>query len=235
MKSLKDFKLTLRYHNKLNPKIWNGENIKPEVLTKLKLIAKKWAKYSNIPSNAIKDIILVGGNANFNYTKFSDIDLHLVVYQNRIANCDDILDDYLRDKKQLWSLTHDIKIYGHDVELYAQDISAEYPQGQGVFSVKDNKWIVKPKKENIDFKDKFLAKKVQAYIDQIEYLIDNNVDAEEIRTLKNKLRNMRASAIQKGGEFSFENLIFKELRNRGYLDKISKYIRNSEDEGLSLK
>ena len=236
MKTLNDFKITLRYHDKLNPKIWNGNKLKSEISSKLKLIAAKWAKYANIPNSAIKDIILVGGNANYNYTKFSDLDLHLVVYQDRIANCPDLLDDYLRDKKQLWSLTHNIKIYGHDVELYAQDVSAPYPKGQGVYSIKQNKWLVEPKREEVTFtKDSFLARKIKSFMDQIDYLIDNNADEQEFQDLKKKLRDMRASSIQRGGEFSFENLIFKDLRNRGYLDKISEYVKRSEDERLSLK
>lgn len=236
MKTLSNFKLTLRYHKKLNPKIWNDTSLKPEVESKLKLIASKWAKYANIPNGAIEDIILVGGNANFNYTRYSDIDLHLVVNKQRIANCPDLLDDYLRDKKQLWSLTHDIEIYGHNVELYAQSIDDPYPKGQGVYSIKKKMWLVEPNKENMVFKkDTFLAKKIKSMMDQIDYLIDNNADEEEFKKLKEKLRNMRAAAIQRGGEFSFENLVFKDLRNRGYLDKISKYIRQSEDERLSIK
>ena len=35
---------------------------------------------------------------------------------------------------------------------------------------------------------------------------------------------MRDSAIQKAGEFSVENLVFKELRNRGILDKMTDHI-----------
>ena len=236
MKTLENFKLTLRYHDKLNPKIWDGNKLKSEISTKLKLIAKKWAEYANIPNKVIKDVILVGGNANFNYTRFSDLDLHLVVDQSDIANCPDLLDDYLRDKKQLWSFTHDIKIYGHDVELYAQDVSAPYPKGQGVYSIKQNKWLVEPKKENVTFtKDAFLQRKIKDYMDQIDYLIDNNADEEEFKKLKKKFRDMRSSSIQKGGEFSFENLIFKDLRNRGYFDKMNEYIKKSEDERLSLK
>ena len=45
---------------------------------------------------------------------------------------------------------------------------------------------------------------------------------------------MRASAIQQGGEFALENLVFKELRNRGYLDKLSNHIKHLEDTNLSL-
>lgn len=88
---------------------------------KLLQIGNKWADFAKIPSNAVKDMILVGGNANYNYTRFSDLDLHLVVDKSQIADCPDLLDDYLRDKKKLWALVHDIKIYAHPVELYAQD------------------------------------------------------------------------------------------------------------------
>ena len=46
---------------------------------------------------------------------------------------------------------------------------------------------------------------------------------------------MRAAAIQQGGEFSFENLVFKELRNRGYMDKLSNYLKANKEKQLSLK
>ena len=46
--------------------------------------------------------------------------------------------------------------------------------------------------------------------------------------------NQLERAIERGGESAPENLVFKELRNRGYLDKMSKYLRNLKDEELSL-
>ena len=60
----------------------------------------------NIPKKAIKDVILTGGNVNYNYTRYSDIDLHLVIDKEMI-DCPTVLDDYLQSKKQLWALTHD--------------------------------------------------------------------------------------------------------------------------------
>ena len=45
---------------------------------------------------------------------------------------------------------------------------------------------------------------------------------------------MRGAAVQKGGEFSLENLAFKELRNQGYLDKFSDHITKLQDKQLSL-
>ncbi|NDB29340.1 hypothetical protein EB155_06235 [archaeon] len=114
-------KITFKYHDQLNQKIWVGDKLKPEVKMKLIRIGQAWADFANIPSSSIKDVIIVGGNANYNYTEYSDIDLHLVVDKNKLPDCPDLIDDYLRDKKQLWALTHNIKIYGHDVELYAEE------------------------------------------------------------------------------------------------------------------
>jgi hypothetical protein len=112
---------TLEYHPTLNPDLWQDNKLKEEVRNKLIEIGQTWVDWANIPVNSVKDIILVGGNANFNYTPKSDVDIHILIDVDEIPNCPDFIDDYLKDKKQLWSLTHDIKIHGHDVEVYAQE------------------------------------------------------------------------------------------------------------------
>jgi hypothetical protein len=45
---------------------------------------------------------------------------------------------------------------------------------------------------------------------------------------------MRSSGLKKSGEVSIENMVFKELRNRGYLDKMNEYIKSTQDKRLSL-
>lgn len=228
------FERTLQYHKVLNPKLWDGQELKPDVRKKLIEIGHKWSAWSGIPVNAIKDLIFVGGNANFNYTPYSDIDLHILLDKSEIEDCPEMWDDYLRDKKQLWSLTHDIKIYGHDVELYAQNVSDSFPSNQGVFSLTQNKWIQEPTQQSVNLDDPQIEKKVQEYINQIDALIASNADEESFDKLKNKFKEMRSTGIKSQGEFSVENLVFKELRNLGYLDKMSKYIKSKQDEGLSL-
>jgi predicted nucleotidyltransferase len=227
MKKFKNLltEITLEYHQELNPKLWDGDVLKSEVKSKLIMIAKTWAGFAKIPNNAITDVILVGGNANYNYTPYSDIDLHIVVDMEKIPECEGLLDEYLRGKKQLWGLVHDIKIYGHDVELYAQDKDTPYTKDQGVYSIKQNKWLVQPVKKEVDLKDPAIKRKVEQYIEKIDTLIDTSAEDEAFESLKTKFREMRASALKQGGEFSVENLVFKELRNLGYLDKVSKYLR----------
>ena len=236
MKSFNDLRLTLMYHEDLNVKFWDGLVLRSEVREKLLEIGYTWAVFAKIPSNAIQDIILVGGNANYNYTEYSDLDLHLVVDKDEIAACQtDFLDDFLRDKKRLWALTHDVTLYGQPVELYAQDIRDEIPRNQGTYSVLNQRWIQEPRKQYVDFTDPLLKQKVRDMMERIDDLIDTQADdITVLNKLKEKIRTMRGSAIQRGGEFALENLVFKELRNRGYLDKLSKYIRTIEDRNLSL-
>jgi len=224
------------YHEDLNVKFWDGLILRSEVREKLLEIGYIWAEFAKIPSNAIQDIILVGGNANYNYTEYSDLDLHLVVDKDEIAACQtDFLDDFLRDKKRLWALTHDVNLYGQPVELYAQDIRDELPRNQGTYSVLNKRWIQEPRKQYVDFTDPLLKQKVRDMMERIDDLIDTQADdITVLNKLKEKIRTMRGSAIQRGGEFALENLVFKELRNRGYLDKLSKYIRTIEDKNLSL-
>lgn len=236
MKSFQDLRLTLMYHEDLNVKFWDGLTLRPEVRDKLLEIGYIWAEFAKIPSNAIQDIILVGGNANYNYTEYSDLDLHLVVDKDEITDCQtDFLDDFLRDKKRLWALTHDVNLYGQPVELYAQDIDDPVPKNQGTYSVLNGWWIQEPRKQYVDFSDPLLKQKVRDMMERIDDLIDTQADdITVLNKLKEKIRTMRGSAIQRGGEFALENLVFKELRNRGYLDKLSNYIRTIEDRNLSL-
>lgn len=226
--------LTLQYHTELNPELWDHQTLKTEVKDKLLQIADVWSKFANIPGDAIEDLLIVGGNANFNYTPYSDIDLHILVDKSKIADCPEILDDYLKDKKYIWSQTHDIKIYGHDVEIYAQDINEPVPFNQGCYSLLKDDWVAAPKQEKVDLDSPELKLKIDNHIHKIESLLSTNADDVSVQRLKDKIRDMRSAGLKKAGEFSLENLTFKELRNLGYFDRINDYIKSKQDEKLSL-
>jgi hypothetical protein len=131
-------------------------------------------------------------------------------------------------------MTHDITIYDQDVEVYAQDMNDGFVQDQGVFSLTQNKWLAQPVQKEVNLDDPYIGQKVQDYADQIDELINSNAGEESFEKLKRKFRDMRSEAIQSGGEFSQGNLIFKELRNLGYFDKINDYLQSRADEDLSL-
>ena len=227
---------TLQYHTELNSKIWDGMKLKDEVRGKLVQIASAWVQFAKIHPDTIQDIIITGGNVNYNYTPQSDIDLHIVISRDTMNPDRALVDEYLQDKKILWTLSHqDINIYGYPVELYAQDIAEQPHANQGVFSVKRNQWIAMPQHLDIDFENDYhLQKKVQFYKDLIDKMVLQNATDGSFDMIKQKIRKMRGDSIAKDGEFAFGNLVFKELRNQGYLDKMDMYQKSNQDKALSL-
>lgn len=226
---------TLEYHEQLNPKLWKNDRLDSLVKRKLVDFARTWQKFAKIPDIAVKDIIMTGGNANYNYTPLSDIDVHIIVDKSRIAKDNPLLDDYLHDKKLLWSLTHKVSIFGYGIEPYAQSEGEKYPRGQGVYSLMKDDWVQKPENVQLDFsRDKHLARKVKYYKRVIDDMIAHKMDSAKFDSLRKKISTMRGEGISRGGEFAFENLVFKELRNEGYLDKMNDYQKTLQDRSLSL-
>ena len=234
---LAEIKLTLQYHEELNPKIWKStDKLNPEVRKALIKFAHAWAEFAKIPKSMIKDIVMTGGNANYNYTNKSDIDVHVIVDRSKLFSDPKFVEEYLQDKKSLWTLTHNIDVYGYPLEPYAQDESIKYPKNQGVYSLSDDKWIQKPLRIDYDFKnDHLLKQKVSHYMHAIDHMIKHHMGEDSFENMKTRFKNMRSASLQKYGEFGRENLVFKELRNRGYIDKMNKYETSLKDKELSLK
>src|SRR5256885_17100721 len=108
---LKETKISLQYHAELNPKLWNDGQLHPEVRERLKQIGGMFADFCRIPRHQIKDIILTGGNANYNYTDKSDLDVHIVINKDDLRVSREWLDDYLKDKKTLCSIKNGFTIH----------------------------------------------------------------------------------------------------------------------------
>jgi len=215
---LSEFRTTLRYHDQLNPKLFNGEVLKSQVREKLIDSANEFAKFSKLPIKYIEDYYFVGGNANYNYTSMSDIDVHLLVNHTNIKSGKINLEDFYKTKKELWANTYEVKIYDYNVEFYVQDINTQFPKNQGVYSLNQNRFLIKPHRVNVDYNDPKLKGKVRDYINQI----DSAKTINDVKLIKSKLKTLRGIGLQRGGEFSLDNSLFKELRNLGYIDKLDK-------------
>ncbi len=232
---INEFDSTLEYHTILNPLLWKNEKLRRAIRKKLLNFGKVYAQYNNVPGNIIEDIIMVGGAAGYNYTKFSDIDVHVLIDKKKMGE-QKLVDEIFKDKKKLWGLEHDIKVIGFPLEGYIQDISEEPPKSQGVYSLVRNEWIQKPAlPPKLDPKDLGYAAKVTAWIDRINHLIDNDAPISQFKKMKKRLSQLRSSALEKGGEFAEGNRVFKELRNAGIFDKMNKLLIKKHDKALSLE
>lgn len=218
----------------LNPLLWDGGKLRPEVRSALLRFAEAWRDYAHIPPNTVKDILLVGGNAGYLWTPHSDVDVHLLVDRAALGKRE-LVDDLMKSKKKLWALEHHVTINGLPVEPYAQDLSEITPVGQGSYSILRDEWVAQPNKEVPDYsEDRAFNDKVQHYRDLIDHMIENNAPLSDFRTLRERIGGMRKTALSLGGEHAQENLVFKSLRNMGALDRMSKHMRDREDQELSL-
>ncbi len=235
---------SFKIHDKLSPKIWNmvnGSNkLKPEVRNKLLLIADDFFDSLELDMIDIEDIILTGSLANYNWSKMSDVDLHILLDFRDIDSNTEIIKQYFDSKKSLWNESHNIKIYGYDLEIYVQDI-AEKHTSSGIYSVLHNKWLKTPKRENDKISNIELIKNKSSYymnlIDNLDILYDKgqyNYLMRKIDKIKTKIKNTRQKGLDREGEFSPENLIFKVLRRSGYIEKLFDLQLKSYDRSFSL-
>jgi predicted nucleotidyltransferase len=223
---------TVQYHDTLEPNIWQDEVLKPEVRNRLLTIAKEFIDSLNIKDFDARDIVLTGSMANYNYTKFSDFDLHVITEYDSLK-CAEIAEEFYQSKKRIWNSSYDIQIAGHDVELYVED-EDDPPVSGGVYSILDNKWIKEPPHQSPDVDVRAVRAKTREYIKKIHDALNGHLDSVKIQELVKKLRDMRTAGLEKAGEFSVENLAYKTLRNAGILDRLSDLRVNHINTDLSL-
>jgi len=228
----------------LNPKIWEKEGksytMKPEVREKLLETANVFIDFLGVDV-IVTDIIMIGSLVNYNWSKFSDIDLHIVVNYNQFpTNSQELYVEFFDLKKIIFNDRHNIKLFGYDVECFVQS-ETETTFSSGIYSVLYDMWVNKPKEtnmKNIDFE--LLKEKANQWMRIIDGVVENidDEDPDEIKRLvkkyKEKLKKFRNCGLEKGGEMSLENLVFKLLRRNGYIGKLYELPTDIIDKKLSM-
>lgn len=184
----------------------------------------------------IHDIVLTGSLSNYNWSQYSDVDLHILIDFEESEYPIDLIKEFFDAKKNVWNEKHDIKIKGYDVEVYVQDVNEEHISS-GVYSILHNKWLVEPKKETPNIDDRMILQKGEYYAKQIDNLVkksDKTDVLSHIESLRKKIKEFRQSGLDSGGEYSYENLTFKLLRRNGYIEKLLKLKKDITDKKLSI-
>lgn len=240
--NLKSFEV----HDELNPKFWINNKINSRVRLKLLDLADEFYDSLNIKWVKPKDIVLTGSIANYNWSKYSDVDVHILVDYNKVWKKKEFVEDYFDSKKALWLQEHEgLKMYGFPVELYVEDVNNDNPS-TGVYSLNKNKWIVEPG----DFQDSTLNEKyikevsarIMTFIDESQETMkkeDDNHKLEvlsgKVKKLFDKLHKQRQESLDKNGEMGTYNIIWKVLRRTNYLDKMWEIIHTIYNKVNSIK
>lgn len=230
-----------KMRDNLNPKVWDKEQkMKPEVRKRLLKVADDYFEGLDLPGIDIENVNMTGSLANYNWSRYSDVDLHILIDYKDMPMKQDMVQDYLKTKSSAWNEQHDIKVYGFDIEIYVQDINEEHVSS-GVYSILNNEWVVKPEKKKISINDKTIknkANRVMDMIDDLYELMNDGGDYETVTELadkvKDKIKKMRQCGLDKGGEWSVENIVFKILRRNGMMERLNDIKTVSYDKSVSL-
>jgi predicted nucleotidyltransferase len=220
----------------LNRDIWDDsdemfDNLRHELLE----IAYDYLDFLDIEVD-IEDIILTGSLANYNWSKYSDFDVHLVFDFSEVDDNVDLVKKYLDSAEKVWKFQHDLSIKKYPVELYCQDINAEHTS-TGVYSLISDSWFKKPKRENfVPDEDliKIKSEKVMNTIKDLENDLERDKNSEyilkKLSKIWKRIKDARQAGLEKEGEFSIENLIFKLLRRNGYIQRILDVKKKAYDK-----
>lgn len=217
------FHLTLQYHSKLNPVIWDGRKLRPNIKQQLLRHADRFAKHTGISLTAAKDVIITGSNCNYNYTKHSDLDVHIIIDTQKSES-------ELYQARTSWAVKNkNLTLTGvrvpYPIEFYVENARLRHsrPSGQGVYSLKEDKWMIEPKRlDNVSLlTDPRVLMKVKHELDYVKNYLLTKGTKQDIIHYKEKMWKRRDAGLHKAGEFSIENMIYKDLRNRGLIDKLN--------------
>ena len=231
--------------DELNPDIWTNPDdpsksrMISEVRKALLEISEEFIEFLGIDI-FISDITMTGSLSNYNWSEFSDVDLHVMYNFMESGSEKELHQELFKLKKTLFNSTHDILVKGYDVELYVQD-TEETHFSTGIYSVLYDEWIVEPTPESVTIDEDKLKSKVDQWMDIIDLVIEN-ADDEDLDTalvmidsVKDKLKKFRSCGLEREGEYSYENLVFKFLRRNGYIQKLFDFTNELVDNRLSLE
>jgi len=231
---------SFQIHDELQPEVWQEERLNSEARERLIEIAANFLEGLEIPVS-MNDLRFTGSLANYNWSKYSDIDLHIVVDFSKVDENTELVKAFFDEARLRWNDKHRITIHGFEVEIYVENIDEEH-KSSGIHSVTDDEWIIKPDpiEHTIDFET--AEKKSQDYVDRAQRISNLVSDGKyelalrHIERVKEKIRDMRKVGLEsEEAEFSAENIAFKILRRDQILKRLNDLKADAYDNMMTIK
>ena len=232
---------SFKVQKELNPDIWlmddEGYKMRPEIRDSLLKIVEDYEEFVDIDLD-IEDVVLTGSLSNFNWSEFSDVDLHILIDFDYPS--ESIEKKYLDSRRIIWNSLRDVNVKGFESEIYVQD-SKEQHFASGMYSVMYNDWVVEPEEKEVVLDSHKILSKSKQWMDMIDQIEDNmerassNELMQTIDDLRRRLKKYRGAGLADKGEYSYENLTFKFLRRNGYIGKLIGLKNKLIDKSLTLE
>ena len=234
IKELHSFKLSdaVKFHDKLNPKLWVDNKLDPKVRNHLLDVAEDFISELGIKDVNVEDVTVSGSNAAYSYTPHSDLDLHIVVDMSKLPD-NEVYQELFKAKKTLYNDAHDITVHGVPVEVYVQDSNLPVVS-LGEYSILHDRWIKHPIKRRANFDQNATRAKYEKLADLVGLTMKTK-DLKRVDDVLKLIKRYRQAGLSKGGEFSPENLAYKAIRTQGGIDKLYDLSDKLHSQALSIE
>lgn len=221
------------YNETLAPELWDvSQHLDSKVRMNLLQMAYDFYGKTNLPAPVL-DVYLMGSIANYNWTKDSDVDVHIIIDYSKLQMPVETANKTVKTAGAQWNSEHEVTIKGFKVEMNIQNAFEQKPYVTGIYSLVKDQWIRKPfeMSPQIDRSIlKFQYGSMRGYIQNAF----NSKDREQMKAAKKYLDAYRQYGLDTYGELSYENLVFKILRARGVIKKLKDGIVAVYDKAMSV-
>lgn len=148
--SLESLNEKIEKHDTLNPDLFDdNDELRPEVAKKIWKVVDKFVEclYNDDVEIVVKDVVILGSNASYNYNDTSDIDVHIIADTEGLDLDKAHLAIIYNAYKSLFNNKYDVTIRGHEVEVYVEEDECN-AKSNGIYSL-DTGWIKHPVQQDI--------------------------------------------------------------------------------------
>lgn len=218
----------VQYNRELCPKIWdNNKKMISEIRRKLLEISRDFWESLKLEVQVL-DVQLTGSLANYNWTSSSDLDVHIIIDFSQVDENIELVRKALDGQRFIWNQRHPVELEGHDVECYVQHHKEQHISS-GLYSILKDSWLTTPTWNPPQIDERDVNEKLRVIKSEFKeikgkLLKSSGKDAraffDYLGRFKKKIMAERKEGLAKDGEFSVENLVFKELRRDGTIEDI---------------
>lgn len=206
----------------LDPRLWNGEELKPEIREKTMKIVDRIVATSGIPGLVVDSVELFGSNASYEYDDASDFGVHVFTHSAEMPPAElggllKLLNDDV-ERRQEGRITFngvpvEVTFHGERGDTYRPE------SGIGQYSLSQSRWIERPVQQPDRFDRDRMAADMKTYIGKYNALASGYsqdpkaFDCSRFGALDDELGAYRNSGFANGfGSRSTPNLAYRALR-----------------------
>lgn len=206
----------------LNPKLWEGKQMKKEVSQKLLDMSNMFAKELGLTKGELQEVLIVGGNASWAWSPESDADISLVI--NPSSGMTRKRFKALSKLTSLLNYELHPTLNGIDTNFYLTLRGLNNPiRNQSVYNITEAEWIQEPS-DYEESDEPLILQKVNEFIEQIRNACESD-DYACHKSLLARLKKFRAQGLRsKDGENSFANQVYRQLSRSGEVQKLKDHV-----------